>query len=208
MNKVKLLTNRKFLIRNVSKQNVAVKKSSTKILFCFKLLLSTSTLMNLPPLSTFFSLYGINGLKFCEDFNKEIKNIFFETLNLNIYLIIFKNLTFKFYQSNLRYGFLLQRFTTYDFLLTEEDRQVLNPPIIEEEVVESTEPVVPTESLEISELSENIKSTVSDSSSLSNINYDIFFIEKFKDQFIHRFFFKNEFLDDYGLYRNYSFFDF
>lgn len=85
-----------------------VKKRSTVVMRNLILNITSSPLQNLPPLSTFLGLYGINVQKFCDDFNSYIKKYFFEHVPITVFLQITKDLNFTFKVFGFRFGFLLQ----------------------------------------------------------------------------------------------------
>jgi len=85
-----------------------VKKRSTTVLRVLRLYVGSGSLQNVPPLSTLLNLFGVNVLKFCEDYNLRVKN---QYLDLNIPLVlrltILKDLSFSFFFEGLRLNYFL-----------------------------------------------------------------------------------------------------
>jgi hypothetical protein len=85
-----------------------IKKRSTTLLRSLSLYLTSSSIQNIPPISTLLGLYGINVQKFCDDYNKIVKDLFYEGLPLKVKLDITKDLNFTFQIKKVRFNFLFQ----------------------------------------------------------------------------------------------------
>jgi hypothetical protein len=104
INKSKFIRERRYMV----KSKAILKKRSTKILIVLDFNISTNILQNIPPISTVLSLYGLNSLKFCEEFNVKIKQIFFEHLYFKMSVVILRDLTYKMNFGFLKVNYLLQ----------------------------------------------------------------------------------------------------
>lgn len=120
--KKKKIKTRNFLIRNIKNR---LKKKSSRVLYFLKFnFIILNNLLNLPPLSTFLSLYGINSLKFCEEYNKLNLNFFFDNVVINFFIIIYKDLTYQFFFSFPKFNILFQSLDyNLNFLVNYKDNK-------------------------------------------------------------------------------------
>jgi hypothetical protein len=85
-----------------------VKKRSTTVLRELRLYMSSGLVQNTPPLSTLLNLFGINVIKFCEDYNNRIKNLFVVShLPIVLNIVILKDLNYIFKLEGLRFNYFL-----------------------------------------------------------------------------------------------------